>query len=248
MTFDEQGATAFALAVCDLEAYREHTWSRLQAIQSKLNAALRASWRKHCKGKRFDDVKVREILPDWQVIYDAHKAPFDLLWHTREDETERRETALRESAAAEIIPRVDQGHAEPYKSYLFTSACYGSQGWGAAKYARGEATLWALKAQHYGVRAEVVELRNEPYQSAYGGGSHVEYGVRCDTNELGHAVLERLPALSLRDWVKACWANQINPRVLDPFLPHGIEEKLGVDYFGRDITKGEQAHEESSTA
>jgi hypothetical protein len=27
----------------------------------------------------------------------------------------------------------------------------------------------------------------------------------------------------------------VNPRVYMPFLPHGIEQQLGLDYFGNDL-------------
>lgn len=47
----------------------------------------------------------------------------------------------------------------------------------------------------------------------------------------------RKEGLGLRDWIKACWGSGVNPRVMNPFLPHGLEEKLGVDYFGRDVKK-----------
>lgn len=34
-------------------------------------------------------------------------------------------------------------------------------------------------------------------------------------------------------WLAQCWRRGLNPRVLNPYLPHGLEEKLGVDMQGR---------------
>lgn len=54
-------------------------------------------------------------------------------------------------------------------------------------------------------------------------------------DEIDMEILKRKPAMALRDWVKSCWSKGINPRVLNPWLPHGYEEKNGIDYYGRDV-------------
>lgn len=38
----------------------------------------------------------------------------------------------------------------------------------------------------------------------------------------------------LRPWLQRCLKRGTNPRVYQPFLPHGIEAKLGLDHFGND--------------
>ena len=48
-------------------------------------------------------------------------------------------------------------------------------------------------------------------------------------------VLKRLPGLTLREWLKRCMQLGANPRVYNPFLPHGLEARLGLDYFGNDV-------------
>jgi len=47
-------------------------------------------------------------------------------------------------------------------------------------------------------------------------------------------ILKRVHAQTVRDWLKACWGAGVNPRVYSPYLPHGLEEKYGIDYFGRE--------------
>jgi hypothetical protein len=38
----------------------------------------------------------------------------------------------------------------------------------------------------------------------------------------------------LRDWLKNCWKRGVNPRVYNPWLPVGLEDKMGLDYFGNE--------------
>ncbi len=54
-----------------------------------------------------------------------------------------------------------------------------------------------------------------------------------------NVVPEDLPILKhkdlsvpLVDWVQACWKRGVNPRVYDPFLPHGFEQRHGLDFHG----------------
>ena len=47
----------------------------------------------------------------------------------------------------------------------------------------------------------------------------------------------RKPVQSFKDQIKSCWKRGVNPRVYNPFLPAGLEEKLGLDYFGGEKAK-----------
>jgi len=42
----------------------------------------------------------------------------------------------------------------------------------------------------------------------------------------------RRPGPTLREQVRLCWKRGVNPRVYSPFLPHGYEQSVGLDYFG----------------
>jgi hypothetical protein len=50
--------------------------------------------------------------------------------------------------------------------------------------------------------------------------------------EADRDLLSRRPGFSVKNYLKACWGVGVNPRVFNPMLPHGLEEKLGLDYFG----------------
>lgn len=51
-----------------------------------------------------------------------------------------------------------------------------------------------------------------------------------------HVMLFR-PGLTMREEVRLWWSMALNPRVSHPFLPHGYEEKNGLDFQGREIRK-----------
>jgi len=53
--------------------------------------------------------------------------------------------------------------------------------------------------------------------------------------DLDVELIRHRSGLTLREFVKGCWRRGLNPRVYNPFLPHGLEERLGVTYQGRDV-------------
>jgi hypothetical protein len=110
---------------------------------------------------------------------------------------------------------------------------YSSQGFGMQNYARRAAELKAAEAAPY-CDTEIVEdvsksaITGKPNLYAYVVMALVEH-------ELDAEIVRRKPGMDLRDWLKWCWKNGVNPRVYNPFLPHGLEEKLGITYFGDDV-------------
>lgn len=91
-------------------------------------------------------------------------------------------------------------------------------------YARRTAEMSASRLRTLGVDA-VVERVGDVFEVR----AHVEDMIDVEA-------LKRYPPPSLREWVASCWQNGINPRVLNPFLPHGYEAKVGLDYQGRDVS------------
>jgi hypothetical protein len=116
---------------------------------------------------------------------------------------------------------------------------YNTQGFGANAYARGAAQNYALNFEALGLETRVVEIKKPRPKVSYrpvGGYIHTsDWEVQVKASYCDIEIAKRKPALSLRDWVKACWAKQLNPRVFDPWLPHDLEARLGIDYQGRDV-------------
>jgi len=113
-----------------------------------------------------------------------------------------------------------------------SSADYNSQGFGASGYAKGDAQNSLDHATFNNYKAE---MRVNRHESDRWGVNHADFEVWVFTTEIGLEILRRKPTISLRDWLKTCWKRGVNPRVINPFLPSGLEEKLGIDFFGNDV-------------
>lgn len=113
---------------------------------------------------------------------------------------------------------------------------YHTQGFGANAYARGAAQNYALNFEVQGLETQVVEIERPRPKFPPRFYVHTsDWEVQVKATHTDVEIAKRKPALSLREWVKACWAKQLNPRVFDPFLPYDLERKLGIDYQGRDV-------------
>lgn len=118
------------------------------------------------------------------------------------------------------------------KVYEVWDATYQSQGFGAGTYARNAAELEvADRLRLAGIPCEVV--RSDEIK-----GYLVRAAVWCDVDV---DLCRHLPAPSLRQQVALCWQRGVNPRVYDPFLPHGYEQSVGLDYQGRDVAPSKGA-------
>lgn len=202
--------------------YRALTTRMELTYADELQAAYKAAFPKR---KKPDLRKLFDVLPDDAVRikrrWTGRASKIAKAYHRFD---ERTKPVLRRLARDRDVPEADtpQVYKTTYKS------TYSTQGWGAEKYARESAQLDADKVAMHGVRVEVVRV----------GKPDVErFEVHAWTDELGVELLRDKPEVPMRDWIKACWARGVNPRVYCPFLPHGLEEKLGVDYQGRDVLR-----------
>ena len=105
---------------------------------------------------------------------------------------------------------------------------YLSQGFGAKTYAEGHAKQAKMHVEFNGVQAEVVFE-----EGASRGGSSFKCMAYVES-DVDIEILRIRKTLPLKDWMKACWKMGTNPRVYQPMLPVGLEEKMGIDYFGND--------------
>jgi hypothetical protein len=92
-------------------------------------------------------------------------------------------------------------------------------------YANVAAQLCELEARAGGAReTRVVRLADA-------------YTVELFGDDLDPQIVKHRPGLTMREWLKGCLSRGANPRVFSPMLPHGLEEKLGLDHFGNDKVK-----------
>jgi hypothetical protein len=231
-----------------IEAHKPLGPALNDAFQAESNAALLAEFkRRHPKRKTPEswpfglDVEVaQEIGAPIRAVYepraDAYKAKLKAL----ED--------LREGLAEQLVPL-----AGPARLLFDTvhESSYSTQGWGAGTYARNAAELRGDVARFHGLTVEVVPVSKvievgTPVPST--SKTVTNFGTRTYTirhvevyvhvrDELDLTILKYAPGLSLRESVRLCWKRGANPRVFNPYLPHGYEESVGIDYQGRDLRK-----------
>lgn len=107
---------------------------------------------------------------------------------------------------------------------------YRSQGFGALHYAEGAVQFLAdvARAQGFVDGVDLVVLTARDYDDVVVAAVRVADAVDAE-------ILRRCPPPSLREQVRLCWKRGVNPRVYNPFLPHGYEEQVGLDFFGGDL-------------
>lgn len=102
------------------------------------------------------------------------------------------------------------------------------------EYARGSAEITAAMFARHGVETRVQERDRRNGDAFTRSWTLATYVVQAAiASDVDAEILRRKPGFTLREWVAACWARCLNPRVYNPWLPYGIEQKLGVDYQGR---------------
>ena len=101
-------------------------------------------------------------------------------------------------------------------------------------YARASAEAKADYARKYGIEVEVRRFTDETTLPDY---KIEKYGVFMKTTALGWEILQRRPGVTIQEWLRLCWKRGANPRVFNPFLPHGLEEKWGITYQGEYVRK-----------
>ncbi len=149
----------------------------------------------------------------------------------------RNTTALVE-AIAESIPQAGSNPTvwEYYHPTLWQSTCQGS------KYAQAAAQMDADRAILMGIPAVVVQINQwspdmSDYYTTFRKGDMATPCWACVVDVEDPVVdlelLKHSPAPSLVEQVRLCWARGVNPRVYNPFLPHGFEEKHGISYTGK---------------
>jgi hypothetical protein len=220
-----------------------------RAAQDILDAEIRAAYKARFPRRKFPaytvgDVqtfnreKVRAALGE--AIYDALVKPH-LERHSAACEAHFARKKALEEALAKITKETELPDGERRavkenwtKCHTVSDSDYRSQGWSAAKYARESAQGYADDLQANGIPSEVrrVERKIDGCREPL-----VDFEVWAACSEVGCVWAHYRPGQTLREWVRSCWKRGVNPRVYNPFLPVGYEEKAGLDYFGGEKAK-----------
>lgn len=184
------------------------------------------------KGRVRDFAKQVDKLRQQGLDLQAVVAPYDARTKTLGDamiaEGDQLEAQLVAMAADLDVPATPDLHLR----YTAFHGTYRSQGYGAPRYTQADAQRHADAAARHGLQAEVREVNKTTIDGHWGNRDLLDFGVFTNTTDTGWEIVSRKPGLPLREWLAACWKAGTNPRVMNPFLPHGLEERLGVSFFG----------------
>jgi hypothetical protein len=141
-----------------------------------------------------------------------------------------------EAADVELRKLAEETEVAPGGPSIFdriSSHNWSTQGYGAMTYARNAAQKELDRINSHGVsgRLELVDT------GSCGGCSYGTYLVWADTDEIGVQILKYKKLPPLAETIRLYWKRGANPRVDYPFLPHGYEESIGIDYFGNIVNQ-----------
>lgn len=229
-----QARAAFVLAFRELRRLKRANQARYMGtdpLTREWHAALRrAAVEIKPKASKLDVVSCRKIV--------GEKAFYELLssFVTRANaqikDCDARQ-ALIENLLRWLAPAAELHRGGPMRRYEWIYP-ENNQGFGNRRYSRGRAELQCDHLRFHGVE---FELRGDDQQppdtcrdrSCWSPTFEVWTSVRTRVDV---EILKRRPGPSLREQIRQCWARGVNPRVFNPWLPVGLEEKLGLDYFG----------------
>ncbi len=200
------------------------------AVQAACHAALETDFRTQWPRRKWSLDRAIQC-PNLTTLRTEFQARADALFARHQGHLKTLDAIL--ASLAETTPVWTTGDLR--KAMVASAHTYMSQGYGASRYAERQAQMVADKARFHGLTAEVRPEGPARTESRWGI-TYQDYAVWVNTDEDGWKLLERKPEVPLKEWLRLCWKRGVNPRVYNPFLPAGLEEKLGIDYFGNDVT------------
>ncbi len=210
------------------EALNQRFHARLHALTTGYQADLAADFRRAFPAKRWH-LRRAAMCPNQARIHAHWMLKVETAWEAHECQHTWLKELMTVAAMREAIPRTEDLHLH----VTISASSYHTQGFGASRYAEAAAEQHADQARLYGIPVEVRPV-GDPHTDQWEV-RYQDYGVFAVTDEVGWEMLELRPGPSLREGIRLSWARHVNPRVFNPWLPPGLEETLGLDYFGNEI-------------
>jgi len=188
-----------------------------EAGRQKRIDALNAEFNLNCtvetkKGKRKDksEDEIKKVRAIYQPMVDRLNTEWSMQRRAHDE-------AFRFYATLADVPKSErmQHVSTHYKS------TWSTQGYGDVTYARNAAQMEVDRIEANGYTGVIRECGNGQFEILVNVGTFADW-----------TILKAKPGPSLREQIRLCWKRGVNPRVYQPFLPHGLEEKLGIDFQG----------------
>lgn len=211
------------------------------AVADRLRAELPGIWPKSRKGK---------LAPDWPSLsytdlremaikrlgfdgWGIFLAPY-CMWSETEDRKMKADVNWAETQLQRLAQEIEPLSGDTWRTIeTISGSSYRTQGFGANKYAEASAEQTADHYRHQGLDARVVCIKRPHPETVPWHYVHTnDYRIEVRAEEVDIEIAKRRPGPTLKEWIRLCWKRGVNPRVYNPWLPYGIEKKLGLDYFG----------------
>lgn len=207
--YPPSGEVAYVKCLGLLAAQR--LWEKVRKeLEDEINARFEAQIITGPKKKLKSEAVVQKVRESFQPEVDEMKAQWAM--HRR-----IYEEVLRFYALFADVPKSQrmQHVSTHYKS------TWSTQGFGDVTYARNAAQQEVDRIEANGYTGTIRECPNGQFEIL------VNVGTLDDWT-----ILKNKPGLPIREQIRLCWKRGVNPRVYNPWLPHGLEEKLGIDFQG----------------
>lgn len=226
----EDAREAFAILWALYETFRVYPVTVNDAFDKVMREAWEASQHNKKPGKKQPEytlVKACDAFPELNTEWRAWFEGLEDRWYEEKMRIEARLTELAEQS--QPLPG-----DEWVLAYTIDSGAYRSVDMGSGRYSKAAAEDRVRHYQHQGLEAELrIEHRERPSSLRFGKPFRwTDYEVWVKASKTDIRIADRRPGMTMVEWVASCWRDGVNPRVYQPFLPHGFEEAHGIGWDG----------------
>lgn len=168
-------------------------------------------------GKKLDEGVFEDLLRTWREEYvlqaDAMRAQRDMV----------------SEQLGQLAETLEPRPGTEWHMYIEVNSSSFHTQTASHTYARAAVEQYVPMVEEHGIEAQIRVNRWEDGKDI----ADYQLWVRCEP--LDWEIMTRRP-FSMKGWLEWCWSKAINPRVLQPGLPPGLEQKLGVEVNGRPVT------------
>lgn len=201
-----------------------------RAIQSEFEAAVKKEWVKVYPKKKFSMNAATTDLPIFEEVRKPFQEKAGIFFKKSGEERTALQKRLQELADTIVIMddlKIDDKAL--WAKYSANSTSDFSTQCDSSKYTRAAADMNCEHVKYCGIQAEV---RQEPIKTQFSDLEYYNVYAGCSSEVC--EIIRMKDGPPLRTIVKRLWSTGTNPRVLMPFLPHGYEDSVGLDYFGKE--------------
>ena len=222
---------SFSVLLTKHQALRVKMFAKADSFQKWINKRELSIYKKYYPKHKKVKLNLLQAIPEIVARRQAtgQRKTFRRFWDFWGNKEEQIKKELFD-AAQELKP------AQTKEFVLFDSISsynWSSQGFGAMKYAYNAAKEKQDICLAFDVECEIREVisGSDNYGCQYG-----HYEIWAKTDKIGIEILKR-KYLPLVESIRLSWKRGANPRVDKHWLPHGYEEKVGIDYFGKIVNQ-----------